>query len=357
MDVIREFQANYDSGYKASLPQKITQDYDIMECLSSTKECDTLLVRQKATGRKALAKCYTRESIRYDAGGETLLKAIENEAIPHYIGEYKNEGYRCVLREYMEGLSLDEYVRENPLTEDALIRLASGLVGAMKVLHSAKPAIIHRDIKPENIIIREDGGIALIDFGISRVFKKGADSDTVFSGTEDFAPPEQYGFMQTDIRSDIYSFGVVLSWLLTGRAKPILQPRSRLERIAAKCCAFTPEERYQNDDALLRDLGRATGQYRQRMRRRKKAAVCLLLLSAAVLLIAGVVYLQGSRSRAVHFRESRIEKAVRTVLDKPVGSLTAANLELVEMSARGQQQMEDLISVYGEPSFKITYVQ
>ena len=117
-------------------------------------------------------------------------------------------------------------------TEDIARELAIALAEAMKALHTSDPVVIHRDIKPKNIIVRDDGSLALIDFGISRVYKKEATSDTVISGTEGFAPPEQYGFMQTDIRSDIYSFGVVLSWLLTGKEQPIRIPLTKMEEIA-----------------------------------------------------------------------------------------------------------------------------
>ena len=101
--------------------------------------------------------------------------AIRCDALPYFVGEYQNENYRC--------------------------------------------------------IIRTDGSLALIDFGISRVYKKESASDTVISGTEGFAPPEQYGFMQTDIRSDIYSFGVVLSWLLTGKEQPMKLPMPNLATV------------------------------------------------------------------------------------------------------------------------------
>ena len=115
------------------------------------------------------------------------------------------------------------------MTEDVARDLAIALAKAMKALHTSDPVIIHRDIKPKNIIVRDDGSVALIDLGISRVYKKEANSDTIFRGTEGFAPPEQYGFMQTDIRSDIYSFGVVLSWLLTGKEQPMKLPLTKLD--------------------------------------------------------------------------------------------------------------------------------
>lgn len=172
MDVIREFQTYYDGGYRESLPGEFTEKYETLECLSHTGECDTLLVKQRDTGRKAVAKCYAQSSPRYEMEEPQQLKTMKNGVIPQYIGEYKNEQYRCVLREYIEGISLEKYVRTHPLSQDVLTELAIGLASAMKTLHDAEPAIIHRDIKPENIIIKEDGTVALIDLGISRVFKK-----------------------------------------------------------------------------------------------------------------------------------------------------------------------------------------
>ena len=59
--------------------------------------------------------------------------------------------------------------------------------------------------------------------------------------------------MQTDIRSYIYSFGEVLSWLLTGKEQPMKLPLTKLEKVAAKCCAFSPDKRYKNDDELLEE--------------------------------------------------------------------------------------------------------
>ncbi|MEQ8168433.1 MAG: protein kinase, partial [Candidatus Eremiobacterota bacterium] len=75
----------------------------------------------------------------------------------------------------------------------------------------------YRDLKPSNILITQDGDIKLIDFGIARVFKEGAIKDTIPFGTHGFAAPEQYGTSQTDIRSDIYSLGATLHYLLTSR--------------------------------------------------------------------------------------------------------------------------------------------
>ena len=104
--------------------------------------------------------------------------------------------------------------------------------------------MIYRDIKPENILLLPDGGIGLIDFGIARQFKDGKDTDTRHMGTRATAAPEQYGYAQTDQRTDLYSLGMTLIWLLTGRydrdsltqteeISPHL--RSVLEKAVASC--------------------------------------------------------------------------------------------------------------------------
>lgn len=86
--------------------------------------------------------------------------------------------------------------------------------------------MIHRDLKPSNIIVTganytpDDGltfsSLVIIDLGIARVWRDGADADTVKFGTRPYAPPEQYGFGQTSVRSDVYALGALLFFCLTG---------------------------------------------------------------------------------------------------------------------------------------------
>ena len=199
METYEAFYNFYGEGYEDTLPRELVDAYDIVACLSCADGCDTLLLKQKSTGKKMVAKCYTGASTLLDQTEDARLEDIRCAALPYFVGEYKNENYRCILREYIEGVSLDQYVKGHIMTEDIARDLAIALAEAMKALHTSDPVIIHRDIKPKNIIVRDDGSLALIDFGISRVYKKEAASDTVISGTEGFAPPEQYGFMQTDL--------------------------------------------------------------------------------------------------------------------------------------------------------------
>ncbi|MCH5255546.1 MAG: protein kinase [Lachnospiraceae bacterium] len=329
-----KFLSEYDESYEKMLPEELLDRYHIMECLNSVDGCDTLLVRRKDTGKKVVAKCYAKDSTLYNVTEPKQLSSIENDAIPHFEGEYSNEEVRCVLREYIEGSSLYEYVKGHKLTEEEIADIAIKLAEAMQALHQMEPPVIHRDIKPQNIIIREDGSLVLIDLGISRIYKeKENDEDTFFGGTHFFAAPEQYGFMQTDVRSDIYSYGVVLSWMLTGNARPIKAPSSKLEKIAAKCCEFSPDKRYKNDTILKAQLHKAvseSGKEQKKNHRTMRIAVALLL---AVVLAGGIGYMVSgnfdAKSRRVKLKDPMIEQAVRVMLDKPSGKITVSDLESV----------------------------
>ena len=121
-------------------------------------------------------------------------------------------------------------------------------------------------MKPENIIIAPDNTVKLIDFGIAREFKTDSLSDTSYMGTRGYAAPEQYGKSQTDERTDIYSLGVTLYYLLTGmnpndllydfRPMRIYNPHlsKGIEYIVNKCVQNRPDKRYQNVNELLYDL-------------------------------------------------------------------------------------------------------
>lgn len=150
---------------------------------------------------------------------------------------------------------------------DLARRLFPRLCDAVTELHESLPTpLIHRDIKPENIIVTPAGVPVLIDFGIARTYKNGASTDTVHFGTADYAPPEQYGFGQTDIRSDVYALGLVLWFSLTGR---VPAPSDRelaytdpavpepLRQVIVRAAAFDPAGRYPSARALRRAFERA----------------------------------------------------------------------------------------------------
>ena len=138
-----------------------------------------------------------------------------------------------VVEEYIEGCSI---VEAHP-TERQLRKWLLELCEVLHHLH--RNQIVHRDIKPSNLLIGADGHIRLIDFDAAREEKPQAESDTRLIGTRGYAPPEQYGFAQTDGRADIYALGVTFRELLGKAAK------KRCWRHILKCCtALEPKRRY-----------------------------------------------------------------------------------------------------------------
>lgn len=138
-----------------------------------------------------------------------------------------------VVMEYVEGETLEALVGRLGATPDYARELYPVLCDAVGELHAGFAAageqavpVIHRDLKPSNIIVSgvrysADAGmtfssLVIIDLGIARVWRDGADADTVKFGTRSYAPPEQFGFGQTSERSDIYALGALLFFCLTG---------------------------------------------------------------------------------------------------------------------------------------------
>ncbi|MCH5197137.1 MAG: serine/threonine protein kinase [Oscillospiraceae bacterium] len=179
--------------------------------------------------RDSSGKLFVKKNVRIDEELAAKLKEISSP----YIVEFAEFGEDYVIEEYVEGISAAECA----FSKKQALKVLTELCGALETLHSAK--IIHRDIKPSNILITESGHIKLIDFDASRLEKAVQDKDTQLLGTEGFAPPEQYGFSQTDRRSDIYSFGVTMGLLLGDNA-------SEFDKIIKKCQALDPSLRYQS---------------------------------------------------------------------------------------------------------------
>lgn len=165
-----------------------------------------------------------------------------------------------VVMEYVQGETLQEVVYRLDPSVDLAFSLFPLIVRATQELHwSFDPPIIHRDLKPSNIIVSFNR-LTLIDFGIARSYSHGSETDTVHFGTREYAPPEQFGYGQTDVRSDIYALGMLLYYCLTEktadakvRAREFASPGvpEPLRQIIASACAFDPNDRYESTEALL----------------------------------------------------------------------------------------------------------
>lgn len=167
---------------------------------------------------------------------------------PQIIYYSEDDRETIIVEEHIEGKSLDQLTADKKLTEkeatDLLLNVAQGLA----LLH--QKGIIHRDIKPANLLREKSGQIRLIDFDAARLVKEGTDEDTTRLGTKGYAPPEQYGYGQTDARSDLYALGMTVKRLLPENYRGYLLP------IIRKCTAVDPDERYQSAEELAQSLKR-----------------------------------------------------------------------------------------------------
>ncbi|MBQ6527554.1 MAG: protein kinase, partial [Clostridia bacterium] len=207
MKELKRIVADMESVFaESNYPEDFLSAYDQMECLTSHTGRETFLVRRKADGKTAVAACYDRSVFPVHPDIH-LLRDLNHPGLPHYYEQYQNEQFLCIIREYIEGETLAVHARDRQLNLDEITNISKQLCSILQELHTHVPPIVHRDIKPENIIVKPDRTLVLIDFDIARTVKEGAETDTVFFGTKGYAPPEQYGFGQTDSRADIYAFG------------------------------------------------------------------------------------------------------------------------------------------------------
>lgn len=191
----------------------------------------------------------------YDADLYKTLKDSKLDGIPeiHHIIETNNE--LIIIEEYINGRTLQQELEANgPFDIDIAVHIIKTLCSILNNLHSLKKPIIHRDIKPSNIIMSDRGEITLIDFNVSRKYDVKKSQDTMFMGTADYAAPEQYGFGQSDARTDIYALGQLLNVLLTGFLPKEQLYTGKAEKIISRCINLDPERRYRSTMQLSHAL-------------------------------------------------------------------------------------------------------
>lgn len=164
----------------------------------------------------------------------------------------EKEDKTIVLEEYIDGISVAELLNDSTYTPYAMKRVINSVCNGVEVLHNN--SIIHRDIKPDNILVDSNGNIKLIDYDAARIYIKGKEQDTVLLGTAGYAAPEQYGIVQSDIRTDIYSLGVLINVMLTGEHPSKKMCSGRYRKIVEKCTRINPDDRYHNISELRKHL-------------------------------------------------------------------------------------------------------
>lgn len=167
---------------------------------------------------------------------------------------YKKEGHFYINEEWIRGESVEEHLYlQGPFSKDEVIRYAMDLCQGLQWFH--KHNMIHRDVTPANVIISEEKKAYLVDPGILREVKKNQTNDTQILGTPGYAAPEQFGFTQSDARTDIYALGVLINQMTTGKMpKEALPKDRRLRKIVIKCTQISAEKRYLNCHQIYKQL-------------------------------------------------------------------------------------------------------
>lgn len=200
---------------------------------------------------------FVRKKIQQELARRNVWSALtecSSPRLPRVEATYELPEHFVVVYDFVPGRTLSKVIEtDGPLTSESAVSLGIELCEAAEELH--RHGIVHRDISPNNIVVAANGA-HLIDLGIARMRVEGASKDTTSLGTWGFASPEQYGFAQTDARSDVYSIGRVLGFALTGiwpddetyeqALKAILEHApAKLVHAITRACSFEPSARFQ----------------------------------------------------------------------------------------------------------------
>ena len=205
-------------------------EFEVVRVIKESDKSSVLLIREKESSQLYVQKRLTGIHHIYE-----LLQECPHPFIPQIYDVEITESTTMVIEEYIKG----QPPEVGAIDAKDVRAIIKELCAVLEFLHGK--GIIHRDIKPSNIILAEDGHIRLIDFDAARVLKDEAEQDTRLLGTRDYAAPEQYGFAQTDERTDIFALGVTFGHLLGKNAQ---KPRYR--RVINKCTDLDPNKRYQS---------------------------------------------------------------------------------------------------------------
>lgn len=331
------------------IPQSLDTAYDLIELISERPGMWTLLVQRKRDGEQCVAKLFSgdmRESGKREAD---ILGRLDHPDIPRLIEYFEDGGTGVVIREYVEGKPLDKYVAERVISEPAIIGIGMKICRVLEYLHELPEPVIHRDVKPQNIIVDDRGEVKLIDFGISRIRNDQNPVDTVFAGTVAYAPPEQYGFRQTDQRADIYSLGMVLQYMLTGSVDTTSDKcgteGSCLGEIIGKCTSFAPEKRFRSIKELHKSLARLNRRPAPRALMAGLLAICFIV-GGVLGSFAGVAY---ERGRAVNAATEANEEIMPVT---PLSTLLGLN-DMTEEELLGITG----VYIYGDTVFDTLYTK
>lgn len=310
------FQGLYQED---DLPGRIEKNYQLVSCLKYSDEACVYRIQSRASGQQYILKCcqgaYSDRVLReYD-----MLCRLQGYGVPKAMECFTEQNVVYLIREYIKGRTIEERVEKQGVYKKAdAIHAMLSICDTVEQMHRSDPPIVHRDIKPQNMIEREDGGYCLIDLDTAREYKMDSNYDTIYVGTRITAAPEQFGYTQTSIRSDIYSLGVLFLYMLTGDYTTRCQEWQELPReyrgVINQCLAFDPKNRYGSVQSLMRELRCLL--HTSRRRRTLAVQLAAILLCAGVGIGSGIHLYSGYRyeHENYHFSNAQIEEAVRSSL-------------------------------------------
>ncbi len=228
--------------------QYLEENYETLTSLDKKEEHTVFLVKNRNDGMIYVKKYISPEA----AEGYEKLKKLRNRNIVQVYEAAGNEERGTVIEEFINGMTLEECLQEGGLFKEARVCwIIAEICNGLFEVHNQR--IVHRDIKPENIMITGDSVVKVIDFGIARAAKAGRNRDTEILGTAGYAAPEQFGYMQTDARADIYALGVLMNKLLTG-ALPVehLYEAHPMNAVIRRCIEIDAKNRFQTIQELKR---------------------------------------------------------------------------------------------------------
>lgn len=301
-----------------------------------------------------------KESFRREA---RFLTELRHPGMPFVVDVLEEPPYQYLVMEYVDGLTLLDKVETEGRPDDGkVLDWGVELCEVLDYLHNQTPPIIFRDLKPENVMCAEGEHLKVIDFGMARHFRSSKRRDTQTGGTIGYTAPEQWDdFEQSDARSDIFSLGATLYFLLTGHPpgaiynqidlrKHRADVNEELEALVLRCMAIKPQARFQTAAQVREELMRLGGHSRQpqdlRVEQREPRTLLSSLPRLAFVCLIGVLLLGAASWRASqHSRETLPSISASPLANSRAPISKSFYRELLEAGdyAQLEQELDELL--------------
>ena len=354
------------------LPEDMQEHWTVYECLKESEDSSTFLVKETVTGILCVLKWGRNRQAEFLRNEMEIMEKMADRklsGIPKTYRIFEENGEVYLVREYIEGMSLAQMVlQKGGISEAEICRISRKICQTAEQFQNPDEPMIHRDIKPENIVVTPGGEVVFIDFGTMRSYKKDGSRDTFVVGTRGTAAPEQYGYTQTDQRTDVYAIGQTMLYMVSesyemNQLSECAVSR-RMKKIIEKACSFEPDKRYGDAAQLRRAVEKCQANNRKKVY--KKAGAVFGLIAAGYILAIfspdGTVIenkrIETAEQSAaeeqiqaeITFREELIEEAVRKELGlSKTDKITASMLEDVrKLRIVGKEILDDEDTFWGE---------